>query len=143
MPIIFASSFMMFVPVIAGYLKDAFERGGQVGFFTRFKRSFLQYDGYIYNVLYMILIVLFAYFWVSVQFQPKDMAKNLQDSAAVSSRDLASRQANERISRIRYGKGYFLWRLFSGDYCRCPGCGDKFAWDTTSHNELSWAAQVC
>ena len=81
MPIIFASSFMMFVPVLAGYMRSAFERGGQVGFFTNLAQL-LQYDGYVYCVLYMMLIVLFAYFWVSVQFQPKDMAKNLQDSGS-------------------------------------------------------------
>ncbi len=81
MPIIFASSFMMFVPVITGYLRSAFERGGKVGFFTDLAQAF-QYNGYVYNVMYMILIVLFAYFWVSVQFQPKDMAKNLQDSGS-------------------------------------------------------------
>jgi preprotein translocase subunit SecY len=81
MPIIFASSFMMFVPVIAGYLRGAFEKEGRIGFFTDLERI-LQYDGYVYCIMYMILIVLFAYFWVSVQFQPKDMAKNLQDSGS-------------------------------------------------------------
>jgi preprotein translocase subunit SecY len=30
----------------------------------------------------MLLIVLFAYFWVSVQFQPREMAKNLRDSGS-------------------------------------------------------------
>jgi preprotein translocase subunit SecY len=30
----------------------------------------------------MLLIFLFAYFWVTVQFQPKEMAKNLRDSGS-------------------------------------------------------------
>jgi preprotein translocase subunit SecY len=30
----------------------------------------------------MLFIFLFAYFWVTVQFQPKEMAKNLRDSGA-------------------------------------------------------------
>ena len=30
----------------------------------------------------MLLIFLFAYFWVSVQFQPKEMAKNLRDAGS-------------------------------------------------------------
>jgi len=37
---------------------------------------------YTYNVLYMLLIFLFAYFWVTVQFQPREMAKNLRDSGS-------------------------------------------------------------
>jgi preprotein translocase subunit SecY len=30
----------------------------------------------------MLLIFLFAYFWVTVQFQPREMAKNLRDSGS-------------------------------------------------------------
>ena len=30
----------------------------------------------------MLLIILFAYFWTTVQFQPKEMAKNLRDSGS-------------------------------------------------------------
>ena len=30
----------------------------------------------------MLLIILFAYFWVTVQFQPREMAKNLRDSGS-------------------------------------------------------------
>jgi preprotein translocase subunit SecY len=57
MPIIFASSLMMFL--------EAFGPGA-----------------YTYNVLYMLFIFLFTYFWVTVQFQPKEMAKNLRDSGS-------------------------------------------------------------
>jgi preprotein translocase subunit SecY len=39
-------------------------------------------SAYTYNVLYMLLIFLFAYFWVTVQFQPREMAKNLRDSGS-------------------------------------------------------------
>ena len=45
-------------------------------------RGALQGGAYTYNVLYMLLIVLFAYFWVTVQFQPREMAKNLRDSGS-------------------------------------------------------------
>jgi len=30
-------------------------------------------------VVYIIIIFVFAFFWTTVQFQPKDMAKNLRD----------------------------------------------------------------
>jgi len=34
---------------------------------------------FTYNVVFVTMIFLFAYFWTTVQFQPKDMAKNLRD----------------------------------------------------------------
>ena len=78
MPIIFASSFMMFPPIIVEQLASRFVESG----FLQTLRDALGYRTYTYNVLYMLLIFLFAYFWVTVQFQPKEMAKNLRDSGA-------------------------------------------------------------
>jgi preprotein translocase subunit SecY len=78
MPIIFASSFMMFPPIVAQWLAAAFPRS------VVMQRIYQALDGYAYtyNVLYMLLIILFAYFWVTVQFQPREMAKNLRDSGS-------------------------------------------------------------
>jgi preprotein translocase subunit SecY len=78
MPIIFASSFMMFPPIIAEWLVNAFPRS----IVLQRIHGAMGYDSYTYNVLYMLLIILFAYFWVSVQFQPREMAKNLRDSGS-------------------------------------------------------------
>jgi preprotein translocase subunit SecY len=78
MPIIFASSFMMFLPVIASWLARSFPN---VDFFGVVLNA-LGYGAYTYNILYMLFIFLFTYFWVTVQFQPKEMAKNLRDSGS-------------------------------------------------------------
>jgi len=78
MPIIFASSFMMFPPIIIEQLASRFVESN---FLQTLKDAF-GYSAYTYNILYMLLIFLFAYFWVTVQFQPKEMAKNLRDSGA-------------------------------------------------------------
>jgi len=78
MPIIFASSFMMFPPVIIKQLADRFPNSDVL---TAINNA-LRVDAYTYNVLYMLLIFLFAYFWTTVQFQPKEMAKNLRDSGS-------------------------------------------------------------
>lgn len=78
MPIIFASSFMMFPPIIMQQLVNWFP--GSVA--MRTVASALSTSSYTYNVLYMVLIFLFAYFWVTVQFQPREMAKNLRDSGS-------------------------------------------------------------
>jgi len=80
MPIIFASSFMMFPPIIFGQLLKIDSLFDSTILNTI--NDALSYRAYTYNVLYMLLIFLFAYFWVTVQFQPKEMAKNLRDAGS-------------------------------------------------------------
>lgn len=80
MPIIFASSFMMFPPIIMGQLLKIESLGDSAIVQTIYDA--LNFRAFTYNVLYMLLIFLFAYFWVTVQFQPKEMAKNLRDSGS-------------------------------------------------------------
>jgi preprotein translocase subunit SecY len=80
MPIIFASSFMMFPPIIIGQLGRIPALGNSVILQTI--QGALSHNAFTYNFLYMLLIFLFAYFWVTVQFQPKEMAKNLRDSGS-------------------------------------------------------------
>jgi preprotein translocase subunit SecY len=78
MPIIFASSFMMFPPIFIEYIANAFP----ASVVLMRLRGAMDPHAYTYNILYMLLIFLFAYFWVSVQFQPREMAKNLRDSGS-------------------------------------------------------------
>jgi preprotein translocase subunit SecY len=75
MPIIFASSLMIFPNIIAGWLKNVFP-GSQ---FARLFDEAFQPTAYTYTVVYIVMIFVFAFFWTTVQFQPKDMAKNLRD----------------------------------------------------------------
>ena len=80
MPIIFASSLMMFPPIILSQL-ERIERLQNSGILTQIQES-LEPQAYTYNVLYVVMIFAFAYFWTTVQFQPKDMAKRLRDSGS-------------------------------------------------------------
>jgi preprotein translocase subunit SecY len=78
MPIIFASSFMMFPPIII----EQIARLAPESVVLQTIAGAMRAGSYTYNVLYMLLIFLFAYFWVTVQFQPREMAKNLRDSGS-------------------------------------------------------------
>ncbi|HPS55587.1 MAG TPA: preprotein translocase subunit SecY [Sedimentisphaerales bacterium] len=78
MPIIFASSFMMFPPLIIRWLLGIFSESS----ILRALDGAFGHEAFTYNLLYMLLIFLFAYFWTTVQFQPKEMAKNLRDSGS-------------------------------------------------------------
>jgi preprotein translocase subunit SecY len=76
MPIIFASSFLLFPSVIFGWLsKWAIPPVLLWGFFQDAFRP----GAFVYDVSYVMMVYFFAYFWVSVQFQPKELANNLRD----------------------------------------------------------------
>jgi len=72
-PIIFASSLLIFPQMILGalsrhftwaeFLNEAFTKGG----------------GFTYLFLYMGLIVFFCFFWTAVTFNPTQMSENLRD----------------------------------------------------------------
>jgi preprotein translocase subunit SecY len=81
MPIIFASAFMMFPSLLVQQLARI-PALRQSAFLMTVQDAVKPGGAYTYNVLYMVLIFLFAYFWTTVQFQPKEMAKNLRDSGS-------------------------------------------------------------
>jgi len=108
MPIIFASSFMMFPPIITEWLARAFPTSR----ILQTLQGAMGYHSYTYNVLYMVLIFLFAYFWVTVQFQPKELAKNLRDSGSFIPGLRPGHRTAEYLEtvmiRITYFGGVFL-----------------------------------
>jgi len=77
MPIIFASSLMMFPPIVLQQLTRIKVLGDSVVMQTIVQA--FRPMAYTYNVVFVLMIFAFAYFWTTVQFQPKDMAKNLRD----------------------------------------------------------------
>ncbi len=80
MPIIFASSLMMFPGIIFDQLGKIPALQGS-GMMASIVESFSP-AAFTYNFVYIVMIFLFAYFWTTVHFQPKDMAKNLRDSGS-------------------------------------------------------------
>ncbi len=73
MPIIFASSLLLFPTFLFGYLAQRYP--GMSGL----KDAFTRGSSFIYNVLYVGLIYFFCYFWTAITFNPKDMADNLKN----------------------------------------------------------------
>jgi preprotein translocase subunit SecY len=88
MPIIFASSLLMFPYFILNSLRNS--TGGWLGdevtgwrhalavLFSEGANAF-QKQGYLYTVCYIVLIYFFCYFWTAITFNPKDMSENLKD----------------------------------------------------------------
>ena len=76
MPIIFASSLLMFPALFFEYLGRVFPTQGWL---ADLSRAFSSYTSFTHNVLYVALIYFFCYFWTAITFNPKDMADNLKN----------------------------------------------------------------
>lgn len=75
MPIIFASSLLIFPGLVLEWLSNAFPTSNFLAALaTEFNSS-----SFLYAISYIALVYFFAYFWTTVQFQPKDMANQLRD----------------------------------------------------------------
>ena len=85
MPVIFASSILSIPTTIAGFVDV--DPDGIMGSIL----SVLRYDGIVYSVLYFFLIMAFNYFYISIQYNPMEIANNL-------------RKNNGTIPGIRPGK---------------------------------------
>jgi preprotein translocase subunit SecY len=94
---------MMFPPVIVGQLASRFPSS----VFLMNLQSALGPGAYTYNVLYMLLIFVFAYFWTTIQFQPKEMAKNLRDSGSFVPGLRPGRRTADYLEKVMVRITYF------------------------------------
>jgi preprotein translocase subunit SecY len=69
-PIIFASSLLIFPTTVANFLGDSTA--------GRFLRSLFAYGSWFYMICYILLIVFFSYFYTAVVFNPNDIANNMK-----------------------------------------------------------------
>lgn len=76
LPIIFASSILSIPSTILAFM------GNKSNWFTKILNLF-SYDQAFYIVLYLVLIVFFAYFYVTIQYNPVEMANNLRKNSGV------------------------------------------------------------
>ncbi len=76
MPIIFASSLLMFPWILFQALAAANPGATWLG---ALERTFGNPSSFLYNLMYVVLIYFFCYFWTAITFNPKDMADNLKN----------------------------------------------------------------
>jgi len=88
MPIIFASSLMIFPSLAVRWLSESLLStntyrdgflGGVADLLQFISSELSNMTGYIYVVVYLALIYFFSYFWTTVQFNPEEQATNLRD----------------------------------------------------------------
>ena len=114
MPIIFASSLMIFPGIFFGWLHGAVDVRTwplMSGFLLRLANAFHR-EQFLYVLCYIAMVYFFSYFWTAVQFQPKEMANNLRDYGSfIPGLRPGKRTADylERVmSRITYVGASFL-----------------------------------
>ena len=91
-PVIFASSILMFPLQIASTI------GGNVAWLAAVSRA-LTPRGPLYNVLYVLLIIFFAYFYTQVSLNPLEIAKNIRENGG-SIPGIRSEKLEEYLTKI-------------------------------------------
>ena len=83
MPIIFAQSLMLFPSLLVAKFASWSAPDGKatsaVGHFMVYLASEFKPGMFVYVMFEIAVIYFFAYFWTTVQFQPKEMSNNLRD----------------------------------------------------------------
>jgi preprotein translocase subunit SecY len=83
MPIIFASSLMIFPSVLLASLANSVSAANNgTGFWvdlTSTLATWFDFGAFPYILLYIAMVFFFSYFWTTVQFNPDDMAKQLRE----------------------------------------------------------------
>lgn len=82
MPIIFASSLILFPQTIIQWLSNSSQEWAGWAVIMDFFNPFSQiwYHALFYFVIYTALIVFFAYFYTAIQFNPAELAENLKNT---------------------------------------------------------------
>ncbi len=79
MPIIFASSLLMLPAMLFNMMINWRLSAGWSHFFANVASMFNRGTSVVYNLLYVLLIYFFCYFWTAITFNPKEMSENLKD----------------------------------------------------------------
>lgn len=85
MPIIFASSLMIFPSTFFGWLATRAAQSGDGGWWNatcNWLANNFQIGAYPYILVEILLIYFFSYFWTTVQFSPEDMSRQLRENGS-------------------------------------------------------------
>ena len=113
MPIIFASSLLAIPGTIGAFVKLTPD-----GFWAKFFEMF-SYRSWLYAALYFLLIIAFNYFYVAIQYNPIEMANNLQKNNGTIPGIRPGRSTSEFISKV-ISKITLIGALFLGVVATVP-----------------------
>ncbi len=80
MPIIFASSLLMFPPLLLISMGSWMGDTALGRMFTTIGDAFQNQASLLFNLVYIGMIYFFCYFWTAITFNPKEISENLKES---------------------------------------------------------------
>ena len=95
MPVIFASSILSLPPTINLFV-GAKEGDGWYDHFFKFFSS----SSWVYAIMYFLLIIFFAYFYASIQYNPIEMANNIRKNSGAIPGIRPGKPTSDYIQRI-------------------------------------------
>ncbi len=117
MPIILASSIVSLPSIIASFLKP---ETADNWFFNAFRQ-----DSWVYIILYFILIIGFAFFYVTIQYNPLEMSNNLRKNSGAIPGYRPGKPTTDYIKRV-LNKVTMIGALFLGVIALFPSLFGKF-----------------
>ncbi len=106
MPIIFASSIVSLPGIIVSFFNIT------DGFMAKFV-SIFNYTSFLYAVVYFLLIIVFNYFYVNIQYNPIEMANNLKKNNGAIPGYRAGQPTSDYIMKV-LGKIILIGAFFLG-----------------------------
>ncbi len=94
LPVIFASSILSLPTTIEMFVNPA-EGSGWATFFSIFSS-----DHWAYAIIYFVLIIFFAYFYSSIQYNPIEMANNLAKNSGTIPGIRSGRPTSDYIAKV-------------------------------------------
>ena len=123
MPIIFASSFLMFPQMIASFWPT-----------SKFYIWYSQYMGtgsWVYIIMMSLLILFFAYFYSMIQFDPVEIARNLKSRSGIIPGINPGKPTAEYLARIN-NRITFFGALYLAFLSLIPSVGFALLGNTTA-----------
>lgn len=96
LPVIFASSILSLPPTIEMFIDSKLS---DESFWRTFFRWF-KADHWVYGIIYFLLIIFFAYFYSSIQYNPIEMANNLSKNSGMIPGIRSGKPTAEYIAKI-------------------------------------------
>lgn len=111
-PLIFAQSIVTFPAIVAGFFSGTTAR--------RIQDTFGNQQGFIYWLIYFLLVVGFTYFYTGVMIQNQNLAENLQKNGGFIPGIRPGRRTQDYINRI-VNRITLVGALFLGTVAILPG----------------------
>lgn len=96
LPIIFASSILSLPGTVEMFISNKIESGS---FWSKFFKVFTS-EHWAYGIMYFVLIIFFAYFYSSIQYNPVEMANNIRKNSGMIPGIRPGKPTSDYISKI-------------------------------------------